>query len=560
MGSIFFEITIIVCLAAVLAIIFRAFKQPAVLAYILTGIIIGPFGQLQLRNQDQLHTLAQFGITLLLFILGLELKFKDLKSIGKSALIIGLGQIVFTFLAGFFISSGLGFSQIISLYIATALTFSSTIIVVKLLSDRKDLAILYGKIVTGVLLIQDFFAILVLIILSAFNSNSVALSVETFALVFLKGFLLIVFVAFLSKFVLPGIIHAVSKSSETLFLFSLAWVFGLSAIVSSPLIGFSIEIGGFLAGLALANSLENYQIISRVRPLRDFFITIFFVTLGTRLLISDFSEILVPGVILSAFVLIGNPIIVMIIMGVLGYRKRTGFMAGLTVAQISEFSLILMIMGNRIGHVSDQAVSLVTFVGAVTFVISTYMILNNNYLYKILSPFLDIFERSNIREKRITGEKIRDHVVLIGVRRMGESILEALKKDEKTKIVAVDFNPDIVETLKEDGVISFYGDIADEEIQKLAQIDKAKLIISTISDLEDNLLLLKSIKNLKKKPKVVLLALEKHEARELYKEGADYVVIPHIAGGHHLAKILVDENHMELIEKYRQKDMKDTFS
>ena len=299
MGSIFFEITIIVCLAAVLAIIFRAFKQPAVLAYILTGIIIGPFGQLQLRNQDQLHTLAQFGITLLLFILGLELKFKDLKSIGKSALIIGLGQIVFTFLAGFFISSGLGFSQIISLYIATALTFSSTIIVVKLLSDRKDLASLYGKIVTGVLLIQDFFAILVLIILSAFNSNSVALSVETFALVFLKGFLLIVFVAFLSKFVLPGIIHAVSKSSETLFLFSLAWVFGLSAIVSSPLIGFSIEIGGFLAGLALANSSENFQIAARVKALRDFFITLFFVVLGMEMTFGSPDKIIIPIFVFS---------------------------------------------------------------------------------------------------------------------------------------------------------------------------------------------------------------------------------------------------------------------
>ncbi|KKR71632.1 MAG: Transporter, CPA2 family [Candidatus Levybacteria bacterium GW2011_GWC2_40_7] len=201
-----------------------------------------------------------------------------------------------------------------------------------------------------------------------------------------------------------------------------------------------------------------------------------------------------------------------------------------------------------------------TFVGAITFVISTYMILNNNYLYKVLSPFLDIFERSNIKEKRVATEKIKDHVVLIGVRRMGEGILEALKKDEKTKIVAVDFNPDIVESLKEDGIISFYGDIADEEIQELAQIDKAKLIISTISDLEDNMLLLKNIKNLKKKPKVVLLALEKHEARELYKEGADYVVIPHIAGGHHLAKLLVDDNRIELIEKYREKDMKDILS
>ena len=559
MGSIYTELTLIIVLAAGLSIFFRFLRQPPILAYILAGVILGPLGIIHLQGKEVITSLAEIGITLLLFMLGLELRFSELKSVGKVSIITGLAQILFTSVVGYSLSIFLGFSPIVSLYVSIALTFSSTIIIVKLLSDKKDLQSLYGKISVGFLLVQDFVAIVALIFLSGFTGGGPFSLLEFFTII-LKAVVLFGWVILLSWHFLPYLINKISHSPETLFLFSIAWAFGLSALVTSPLIGFSIEIGGFLAGLALANSLENYQIISRVRPLRDFFITIFFVTLGTRLLISDFSEILIPGVILSAFVLIGNPIIVMIIMGALGYRKRTGFMAGLTVAQISEFSLILMIMGNRIGHVSDQAVSLVTFVGAVTFVISTYMILNNNYLYKLLSPFLDIFERSNVREKRITAEKIKDHVVLIGVRRMGESILEALKKDEKTKIVAVDFNPDIVETLKEDGVISFYGDIADEEIQELAQIDKAKLIISTVSDLEDNLLLLKSIKNLKKKPKVVLLALEKHEARELYKEGADYVVIPHIAGGHHLAKILVEENHMELIEKYKEKDMKDTFS
>jgi len=558
-GNIYTELTLIIVLAAGLSIFFRFLRQPPVLAYILAGVILGPLGIIHLQGKEVITSLAEIGITLLLFMLGLELRFSELRSVGKVSIITGLAQIVFTSVVGYALSIFLGFTPITALYVSIALTFSSTIIIVKLLSDKKDLSSLYGKISVGFLLVQDFVAIIALIFLSGFTVGGSLSPLEIFTII-LKAVALFGWVILLSWHFLPYLINKISHSPETLFLFSIAWAFGLSALVTSPLIGFSIEIGGFLAGLALANSVENYQIITRVRPLRDFFITIFFVTLGTRLLISDFSEILVPGVILSAFVLIGNPIIVMIIMGVLGYRKRTGFMAGLTVAQISEFSLILMFMGNRLGHISDQAVSLVTFVGAITFVISTYMILNNNYLYKVLSPFLDIFERSNIKEKRVATEKIKDHVVLIGVRRMGEGILEALKKDEKTKIVAVDFNPDIVESLKEDGIISFYGDIADEEIQELAQIDKAKLIISTISDLEDNMLLLKNIKNLKKKPKVVLLALEKHEARELYKEGADYVVIPHIAGGHHLAKLLVDDNRIELIEKYREKDMKDILS
>lgn len=570
MGSIFFEITIIVCLAAVLAIIFRAFKQPAILAYILTGIIIGPFGQLQLKNQDDLHTLAQFGITLLLFILGLEFKFKDLKSIGKSALIIGLGQIVFTFLAGFFISSGLGFSQIISLYIATALTFSSTIIVVKLLSDRKDLASLYGKIVTGVLLIQDFFAILVLIILSAFNSNPAALSLETFALVFLKGFLLIAFVAFLSKFVLPGIIHTVSKSSETLFLFSLAWVFGLSAIVSSQLIGFSIEIGGFLAGLALANSSENFQIAARVKALRDFFITLFFVVLGMEMTFTNLNIILIPAILFSLFVIFIKPLIVVSVTGVLGYRKRTSFLTGINLAQISEFSLIIVFLGNKIGHIPPEIVSLVAMVGILTFLTSTYTILGSHSLYKFLKNYLFFFERKNNVENRNSDqekklEELKNHAILIGAHRMGESILIALK-EEGDEVVVVDFDPDVVERLREKGILSVFGDISDLEIQEKVQLHKAKLVISTVPDIEDNTILIESLNHVKdppvgeaspskRKTKVVLLAQNSEDAKELYERGADYVIFPHLVGGMHLAKLVKDEN-LEKIEQFKSRDMK----
>lgn len=554
MGNIFFEITVIICLAAFFSLIFRFLKQPPILAYILTGVILGSFGLFKLQGQETLRSLSEIGITLLLFMLGLELKFSELKSVGRTALIIGLGQVFFTSLVGYFICIALGFSQIASFYISVALTFSSTIIVVKLLSDKKDLNSLYGKISVGLLLVQDFVAIIALIFLSGFSAGD-PLSPISFITLILKAAALFIAVVLTSMHIIPAIVNRIAHSSETLFLFSIAWAFGMSALVSSPLVGFSIEIGGFLAGLSLANSFESSQIATKIRPLRDFFITIFFVMLGMSMLVSGFSSILIPGVILSAFIAVGNPLIVMVIMGLLGYRKRTGFLTGLTVAQISEFSLIVIYMGNRIGHVSDQVVSLVTFVGAVTFVTSTYMILNGNRLYKIVSSYLGMFERSKIREKNISSEQFEDHVVLIGARRMGERILEALIKNKERKVVVVDFNPDIVGDLQEDNITTFYGDIADPEIQELAGITRAELIISTVSDVEDNIILLKAIKNLKKKPKIILLALEKYEAVELYKEGADYVVLPHIAGGHHIAKILTEKDYMELIEKYKEKEM-----
>ncbi|KKQ34672.1 MAG: Transporter, CPA2 family [Microgenomates group bacterium GW2011_GWA2_37_6] len=552
MGNFYTELTIVICLAAFISIVFRFLKQPPVLAYILTGIILGPLALLRIQDTEVMRSLAEIGITLLLFMLGLELRFSELKSVGKISIITGIGQIVFTTVIGFIISTLLGFSPIAALYISIALTFSSTIIIVKLLSDKKDLNSLYGKISVGFLLVQDFVAIIALIFLSGFGSGS-SISYTDFILISLKAIVLFGWVIVLSKKLLPYLINKIAHSSETLFLFSLAWAFGIAAVISSPAIGFSIEIGGFLAGLALANSYESYQIITKIRPLRDFFITIFFVTLGMGLLISDFSTILIPGIILSLFVLIGNPLIVMILMGLLGYKKRTGFLAGLTVAQISEFSLIVMFMGSRIGHVTEQNVALITFVGAVTFVVSTYMILNGNTLYKILSPYLGVFERKNIREKNLKTKDFKNHIVLIGARRMGEGILEALLKN-KEEVVVVDFDPDIIEKLKKNNVEAFFGDISDTEIQELASLEKARLVISTVSDTEDNLLLLQGLKKLKKKPKTVMLALEKNEAKELYDQGADYVVVPHIAGGNHLAKILVDENHMELIEEYASRE------
>lgn len=556
-GSIFLEITIIVCLATVIAIIFRFLKQPAILAYILTGIIIGPFGQLQFANQDNLHTLAQLGITLLLFMLGLELRLKELRSIGLVALIVGTAQVVLTSLAGYALSLFLGFSQVSSLYISIALTFSSTIIIVKLLSDKKDLSSLYGKIAVGLLLLQDFFAVLILMLLSVFSLNtSSAILFSDIGMVFVKAFVLFALVIVLSKSLFPKLLFSIAKSQEVLFLFSLAWVFGLSAIVSSSLINFPIEIGGFLAGIALANSPENFQIVARVKALRDFFITIFFVVLGMEMSFSDLDKIFLPALIFSAFVLLAKPFIVTLIMGIMGYRKRTSFLTGLHLAQISEFSLIIIFLGGKVGHVSLETVSLITLVGIITFTFSTYMILNDNKLYKLLSRFLDVFEKRNTKEDRHDSSdlgELKDHVALIGAHRMGQSILNSLL-EEKEKVVVVDFDPDIVKMLKERGVSTLFGDISDSDIQERVGLNKAKLVISTIPDLEDNLLLIQSLNFAKQnRAKIIVMAHETEDAKELYKAGADYVVLPHLVGGRHLAQ-LISNNHLDTIETLRLKD------
>lgn len=558
MGNIFFDITVITGLAAILSIIFKILKQPAILAYILTGILLGPLAGEKINNPEVIRSLSEIGITLLLFMVGLELRFSELKAVGRVAVITGVGQIVFTSIIGFFISLMLGFNAISSTYIAIALTFSSTIIIVKLLSDKRDLKSLYGKISVGFLLIQDFVAILALIFLSGFSAGSVSIDPKEFVLVIIKGILLFVSVIYLSKAILPRIIEKIPHNSETLFLFSLAWAFAISFLISSEPIGFSIEIGGFLAGLALANSVESFQIVARVKSLRDFFIVLFFVSLGTGLMLANFFQIIIPAIIFSVFILIGNPLIVMIIIGALGYKKRIGFLAGLTVAQISEFSLILIFLGNKLGHLSDEIVSLVTLVGIITFTASSYMILNGNSLYKYLSPYLNIFERKKLRADHLVSEdgfdNLDNHVVIIGGDHMGQSIIEALESKGE-KLVVVDFDPHMISKFKDQELLYLFGDISDIDIQEKAKISNAKLVVSTMPDLEDNTILLNTLKKENRRAKVIMMAFDTHDAKELYGLGADYVILPHLAGGRQIAKIILDDS-IDKIEGLREKDRK----
>jgi len=559
-APIFLEITVIICLAAVLTVIFRFLKQPNILAYILTGVIIGPLGFLSIQNRDFIQTLAELGITFLLFMLGLEIKLKDLGSIGKVAIIISFSQVFFSFLFGYILSLLFGFSIISALYIGICLSFSSTVIVVKLISDKKEVHSLHAKIAIGVLLIEDFLAILVLLFLSGFDPNGpVAISLPKMGEIAIKGALAFSLVGYLSSNVFPKFIEKIAKSTETLFLISIAWLFGLSAFVNY--IGFSVQIGGLLAGLSLANSIANYQIIARAKILRDFFIVIFFVLLGVQMTFSRVVAVLYPALAMSALILIGKPFIDMVLMSILGFKKRTAFLTGINLAQISEFSLIVVFLGQRLSHISTNVVSLITLVGVITFTLSTYMIIGAGDIYRILNHYLGFLEhkRGNGILPTIKDDGIphlKDHVVVIGGDQMGQSILLALE-DIDTDVVVVDFDPEIFKKLEQNQnkTHKLFGDIADLDIQERAQLDSAKLVISTIPDLEDNLFIIKELKRENRKAKVVVMALDINEAKALYKAGADYVVLPHLAGGRQIAK-LIEENHLDMIETLKNKDIK----
>jgi len=536
--EIFIELSIIIGITVLIAGIMRLLKQPLIIGYILAGIIVSPYFLNIVQSTETIKVFSQIGVALLLFIVGLSLSPKVIKEVGKVSLITGIGQIIFTCLFGFFISRLLGFSVIVSAYIAIALTFSSTIIIMKLLSDKRDLEKLYGKISIGFLLVQDIFVIILLMIISSFSGS---LSMDNLSFVsILSGILLIGGFVLISIYVLPSLSNFFAKSQEFLFLFSIGWGLGLAALFYY--MGFSMEIGALVAGIALSMSPFHYEISSKMRPLRDFFIILFFILLGSQMVFGNINELIVPAIIFSLFILIGNPLIVMILMGLLGYKKKTSFQAGLTVAQISEFSLILIVLGVSIGHLTNEILSLVTIVGLITISGSTYLILYSDKIYPYLSRYLSIFERKKVKEDE---QESKDYdVILFGYNRIGYDLLESFKKLKK-KFLVVDYNPETTLELSKKGIECRYGDVDDEEFLSELNLTKTKMIVSTIPEFETNLLLINEIRQINKDAIVIVVSHNIKEANILYDGGATYVIMPHFLGGSH-ASMMIDKYGLNL--------------
>lgn len=481
--DLFSEVAILLFTASLLGILAVRFKQPLIVGYIAVGILLGPSTLGWVETNDQIDLMAKLGISLLLFIVGLKLDLNIIRTMGPVALATGIGQVVFTSLFGYAIALGLDFSHIESIYIAVALTFSSTIIIVKLLSDKREVDSLHGRIAIGFLIVQDMLVILAMIVLNALSGaqNETEFGPKAFTIL-INGIAFVVAVGFLMKYLLTPLLDSLAESKELLMLFSIAWAVSLAAL--GYYLGFSKEVGAFIAGVSLASTPYRDVIGARLVSLRDFLLIFFFVDLGASLDLSVVGHQFDSAVVLSLFVIIGNPIIVMVIMGLMGYRKRTGFLAGLTVAQISEFSLILGALGVSLGHISGQVMGLITMVGLITISVSTYMILYSHLLYQKLLPLLAIFEKEDPSREQIALVKSEIEtydIIVFGLGRFGRTIIEELKKNNYTAL-GVDFNPEVVKRAKKSGLVSYYGDAEDEEFISTLPLHKAKWIVGAIHD------------------------------------------------------------------------------
>lgn len=540
MDNIFIQLAIILGLASTLGYVVVKFRLPLLIAYLIGGLLIATTAIFDPRASEVLQFLPEIGIAFVLFLVGMELDFREIKSLGKPILIAGILQIIITTIAGSSIALSLGFADIESWYLGVGLAFSSTILVIKLLIDKKDLSALYGKLAVGILLLEDLLAVTLLVLLTV-STSVLGLGVQqAFPLlaIFLKALLLFVLAFALSKFILPQIFKAVSKQSELLFITALAWCFIYISLAIS--LGFSVVIGAFLAGLTLASSPFHFQIQGKVKPLREFFVTLFFVYLGTQVHFEDLGRVLPVMLIFTAYTLFVKPTIFLLTFGIFGFRKHTMFKTSLSLTHISEFSLILMLVGFQLGAVSQSALTAIALSGVLSMIVASILITNSSVIYKYITPFLSFFERKNFKhfmEEGVVGEELNGHVVIIGAHRVGGEIVKLLKREHIPQIV-LDFNPKQVEQLLREKIPVVYGDMGDPEVLDGLNLSSARMVISTSQDVEDNKLLLEDLKSRHINISVIVRAETVTDAQKLYQAGADYVIIPEVLAGDFLTEKL----------------------
>jgi len=546
---VFHEIAFLLLGAAAVGLLGAALRQPVIVSFIAVGIAAAAFFDSSAETREQIRFLAELGVALLLFLVGLKLDWRLVRTLGPVALATGLGQVVFTAGIGFFIGLALGLDWLTSLYVAVALTFSSTIIVVKLLSDKRELETLHGRIALGFLIVQDIVVVIAMVILSTIGIGVVeeqnGLSSLLTILASLAGvvLLLVLFVRYLAD----PLMARLARTPELLVIASIGWAATAAAIGDT--IGLGKELGGLAAGVSIGSTPYRDMVSARLSALRDFLLLFFFLSIGASLDLSTLGQDFTRAIVFSLFVLIGNPFIVILIMAWMGYRARTGFLAGLTVAQISEFSLIFMAMGLSLGHVSQSAVGLVTLVGLVTIALSVYMITYSQQLYDWFRPLLRPFDFGSWRERVAENEEGKPAVdaIIFGLGRFGSQLLRRLD-DSGYHVLGIDMDPQAIRRFAREGYQVRYGDVTEQEFWAELPLTQARWIVLSVpygtillTETDPRSGLLTAIRAHRFGGRVAITARDDQEARRLKEGGGvDLVLYPFDDAATSAAKQITD--------------------
>lgn len=545
-STLFLQLAAVLAVAAGVSIVMRLLRQPLIIGYILSGVICGPAALNLIRDHGAFSSFSQIGIALLLFIVGLGLNVGVIKSTGKPVLLIFLLNTLLVGSVSYGVANIIGLRSTEAILVAVAMLFSSTIVVIKNLVDKREQHRLFGKIAVGVLLVEDIAATIALVFLATANTGDGA--GQLFSLIG-KGLLLAGGMTFVGWFAMSRLVKFFATNQEFLFTFALAWAFSVAAVFDIS--GFSLEVGALFAGVSLASLPYAQEISTRLKPLRDFFLLLFFIGLGGTMTLGGIKSAILPALLLSLVAIFVKPFSVSSAMGLMRYTKHTGFKAASHLSQISEFSIIMLTLARTQGFVSGHTIDILTLTMFITITVSSYLMKYSDEIFHRFHRFLPVIERKSLRSD---GGNTPDYkLILFGYRKGGHEFINTFREMRK-KYIVVDYNPEVIETLERQHITHVYGDATDYELLEEIGLAKAEMVVSIIPGHTTNRELLKYY--LTQNPKGIFIchARDYDTAAELYEHGASYVMLPRLIGSEKMSAFIRQHgNDKVAFDNYRKR-------
>ncbi len=549
------DIAICIIAAWVLALGAHIFKQPLILAYLLTGFALGPLGLQLVSSQQSVQTMSDLGLILLLFMIGLDIDLKKMLGSGKAITTASGTQILggcLVCLAAFWVLGvPLGAGRIDALYLAVAATLSSTVIVVKILYDKRELDTLAGRVTLGVLVLQDLFAILFLAVQPNLSNPAVA----PLALALVKVLVLMAVAFTIARYVLPTLFRIVARLPELVLVGALAWCFLIAGLAGY--FGLSKEMGALTAGVAISTFPYTLDVVAKVTTLRDFFVTLFFVALGMS--IPALTGYLAKWAVLFTLVMAASRVVTVFLpLYLLKLGHRISILPTINLSQVSELSLVILALGQASGHIQAETIGIVAYAFAIAAAGSTYAMTKSESILKWLSPKLSLIGIKDL-EKQPEAEAnsgLKPSIYVLGFSWTASSLLEEISRKDPAvlkELCILDFNPNVNQELRKRGVRVIYGDISQSDTLEHAGLGEAKVIIATLSNTvlkgTNNLRLVRQIREINREATVVMHAELFSDVPKLYEAGASYVSVPRLIEAMSLFDVIEASRHGQLEAK-----------
>ncbi len=533
------DFALLVVAATILSYLARLTKQPTIVAYVLTGVVVGPIG-LAIVTEDQLiEIVSELGLGFLLFLLGIEMRFSSIREIARPVGAIAVGQAILQAVASTAVALLLGFTLFQSLMIALATTFGATPIIVKVLGDKDDLKSLYGKVDVGVLIFQDIYLVMALAILAVGTVDDAAEVAASIGRVLLLMGAIGVAAYLASRYLLPTLLRASAENKSTLFTVGIAWAFLF--IFAAETLELSVEIGAFLAGLALAQLPYSTELKERMRPATNFFIAVFFASIALQMEVDQLLAHWQEAVIASVLLLAINSVIVFSLFYSQRFDVETSFLGTISMLQVSEFSLVLGALAVDQGFIEEGILGFLSLMALITMPISTYYVLYNRQLYRYVRPYLEALEREDTIEA--SPVEYDDHAVIVGYSRLTSELAEVLEAHVE-EVVFVEDRAEHVEELTESDHGFVFGNARHGDVRAEANLSGAEVVVSVTERSDVALRIVEDAEGL-----TIVTATTEEEATILRESGADYVVLERGLVGAELDSLLSRLDDREALER-----------